>query len=85
MNATNMVEINEAREKIEKKRERKESEEMVRGTRHAREKKKGVKEGSTDSMTRLKLYSSDEQDRIQRVPSYRERRVASFSGKIRAR
>lgn len=36
-----------------------------------------MKEGSTDSMTRLKLYSSDEQDRIQRVPSYRERRVAS--------
>lgn len=45
---------------------------MVRNeTRERREKK----EGSTDSMTWLKLYSSDEQDRIQRVLSYRERRV----------
>lgn len=46
MNATNRVEINEACEKIEKKREREKSEEIVRNeTRDRRENKKGGERG----------------------------------------
>lgn len=75
-NATNTVEINEARKKIGEKGARGKRRNRAGRTQRGREKER-KKEGSTDSMTRFKLYSGDEQDHSEFLPRGASRRIAS--------